>query len=108
MLLSQPRRMSLPHLISDMGRYVRLMILILTMFNLGVSFSYFFFVCFGLPAVWRHVLGTKDAIDGVDIALGKCKESFLDIPNTVFAFTLIYHCVCFFQMLLPFHQKEVW
>ena len=44
-----------------------------------------FFVCFGLAAVWRHVLGTKDAIDGVDIALGKCKESCLDVP------TLMYH-----------------
>lgn len=23
-------------------------------------------------AVWRHVLGSNDAIDGIDIALGKC------------------------------------
>lgn len=26
----------------------------------------------GLFAVWRHFLGANDAIDGVDIALGKC------------------------------------
>jgi len=25
-----------------------------------------------LFAVWRHVLGTNDVVDGLDIALGKC------------------------------------
>jgi hypothetical protein len=27
---------------------------------------------FLLLAVWRHVLGTNDVVDGIDIALGKC------------------------------------
>ena len=28
-------------------------------------------------AVWRHVLGTNDAVDGVDIALGKCNNAHI-------------------------------
>jgi hypothetical protein len=28
-------------------------------------------------AVWRHVLGTNDAVDGVDIALGKCNNTHI-------------------------------
>jgi len=28
--------------------------------------------CVLLLAVWRHVLGTNDIVDGLDIALGKC------------------------------------
>jgi len=32
--------------------------------------SFFFFL-----AVWRHVLGANDAIDGIDIAMTKCTDA---------------------------------
>lgn len=38
-----------------------------------------------LFADWRHVLGADDAIDGIDIALGKCTMAMS------FAFYVVFH-----------------
>ena len=72
MLSSLPRRMLLLLLISGMERFVRTLLFSQLSLVLLPSFLLIFSTWF--DAVWRHVLGTNDAIDGVDIALGKCRN----------------------------------
>ena len=72
MLSSLPRRMLLLLLILGMERCVRTLLFSQLSLVLLPSFLLIFSTWF--DAVWRHVLGTNDAIDGVDIALGKCRN----------------------------------
>lgn len=44
-------------------------------------------------AVWRHVLGSNDAIDGLDIALGKCNDANIHLVSAVF--TLFFSTIEF-------------
>jgi len=43
-------------------------------------------------AVWRHVLGTNDVVDGIDIALGKCIMSNLFLFG-IFSRRMILHAI---------------
>lgn len=71
----QPKRMSLPPLIFVEARSVSCKL------NLPFICANGLCICsdaFRLYAtVWRHVLGPNDIVDKIDIALGKCKYSFL-------------------------------
>lgn len=72
MLSSLPRRMLLLLLILGMERFVRNTLILTALSRFLPSFFLILSTWFG--AVWRHVLGTNDAIDGVEIALGKCRN----------------------------------
>lgn len=48
-------------------------------FKLVILIWKWILIGFWLCAVWRHVLGPNDAVDEIDIALGKC--NFVHIYN---------------------------
>ena len=46
----------------------------------------------GFCAVWRRVLGVNDAIDGVDIVLGKCNDTPYCQLIYLKPYALVMHC----------------